>query len=770
MKNRPATLILLFLLMFTSVSTYAITIKGRVVDVNARPVEFAFIDLLSLDSGLIADAQTDSCGKFSLRGNFEDKNYTLKVSLLGYTTVFVKINNLIQDVDLGDILIEEDLLQLEEVTVTGQRVINKVDKQIVFPARLEVESSVNAFELLGHMNLSRLVIDPINRTIKAGTEGVQLRINGVKASVEEVSGLRAKDVAHVEYYDDPGVRYGNENVGAVVNFIVNRKKESGGYVSIDLKDSPDLGFGDDIIVLKANHKKSEFRFLYYLGYRSFDKAWTEGTQSFVFPDRTITMNQNGIKSPTKHMSQNFFLSYNLTEPEKYVLNVEFGYFPYNMKRTEAFDIDYLNTGRQTYTNQHSRFDNRGPKLDLFFKYYLKNKQQLTFNVVGTNIRTDNDLDFIESENNELITDIINNVRGEKYSLISEAVYSREFDKSVFSAGIKHTQGYADNEYTGNNPFVSNLKNADSYIFAQLQGKFNDKLSYSAGIGGARVWIKEGENKVTFHTLRPAFRLSYAINSSLNLRYRFNVNTSTPSLGQLTDVEQQTDSYRITRGNPALKSYNRYSNSIDINYNKGIINAGSTLTYAYADKPFFQTYHAQDEMIVGIPENHRSFHQFSWRGSLNLRLIKDMWSVGGWYELFRSVSTTNTARHGYTGIYGRINTNFLYKNFNMTAAMSFRPIDFWGETISYGENFTYLEAGYKHKEMKISMGMIFPFRSYSSTGIKNLSSVAPSRNWNYISDLGNRVYIRYSWNISFGRKYKAGEKTLHNSDSDKGILQ
>lgn len=756
--------------LFIYTTLQAINIKGRVIDSStSEAIEYASIDLLNRDSVFISGTQTNSVGIFELNGQFTKQDYLLKISFMGYANTYVKISNLVNDIDLGDILLEEEAKLLGEITITGQRIIDKIDKQIIFPDRLQVESSVNAFELLSNMNLSRLVIDPVNRTVKAGMEGVQLRINGVKVTVQEVGGLRAKDIAHIEYYDDPGVRFGNEGVGAVVNFIVHKKRESGGSISVDLKDSPNLGFGEDIVVLKANHKKSEFSFLYYLGYRSFDKVWTESEKSFVFPDKTISMEQKGIKSPRDLQSQIFILSYNLAQPEKYILNIGLSYFPYYSKVTEASNINYFNTDKHTYTSQYAHFDNRGPKLDIFFKYYLKNKQQLTFNAVGSYIRTDNDLDYIESENNKLLTDIINKVKGNKYSLITEVVYSREFEKSVFSAGMKHTQGYADNEYTGNNPYISNLKNADSYLFAQLQGKLNDKLSYSVGMGAARVWFKEGEHKATFHTLRPALRISYTVNSAFNLRYRFNVNTSTPSLGQLTSVEQQIDSYRINRGNPDLKSYNNYSNSFDINYNKGIISAGSTLSYSYSDKPFFQTYHTEGDKVIGIPENHRNFHQFSWRGSLNVRLIKDMWSIGGWYELFRGISNTNTARHRYTGIYGRINTNLMYKKFNFTVAFSFRPRDFWGETISYGENFAYAETGYKHKEMKVSLGIIFPFRSYSNTGIKNLSPVAPSKSWTYINDLGNRVYVRYSWNISFGRKYKAGEKTLNNSDQDKGIL-
>lgn len=751
-------------------SSNALNIKGRVIDLStSTPLDYASVDLLTPDSVYVGGTQTNAEGIFNLVGQFENKSFLLKVSFLGYNTTFVRIDNLTRDVDLGDILLSEESKMLDEITVTGQRIINKVDKQIVFPDRLQVESSVNAFDLLGNMNLSRLIVDLVNRDVKIGRENVQMRINGVRATVQEVSGLRAKDIAHVEYYDDPGVRFGNEGVGAVIDFIVRKKRDSGGYVSIDARNSPYVGFGDDIVIAKFNHKKSEFSFLYYAGFRNYDKVWNENFQSFVFPDKTIVMEQDGIKKPTDMLVQHFVLSYNLTTPEKYVLNIGLGYYPYYATRTNAYNMNYPDMDRETLTNSYSKNSNKMPVLDIFFKYHLKNKQSLTFNSVGTYIYTDNKSDYTESDDNTIFTDIHNMVEGNKYSLITEALYNNEFDKVTFSAGIKHTQGYANNEYTGNNPFVSNMNNADSYVFAQLYGKFGSKVTYSLGLGAARVWFKEGENKVTFHTLRPSLRLSYKVNNSFDLRYTFNVRTSTPSLGQLSNVEQQIDSYQINRGNPDLKAYNRYSNAINMNYNKGIINAGTELTYTYSDNPFFVTYHIGGDKVIGLPENHRSFHNFMWRANVNLQLIKDIWSIGGWYELFRSFSNTNTTQHRYTGLNGRITSNFMYKKFNLNAVFGFRPSELRGETIEYGGDFRSLEVGYKHKEAKISLGMLYLFGDSSSTGVKNMSNVAPSKSWSYISDLGNMVYLRFSWNISFGRKYKAGQKTLHNTDDDKGIL-
>jgi hypothetical protein len=760
----------LFAFLTLSVSLQATDIKGRIIGaIDKIPVEFVTIVILKTDSTYISGSQTDVSGNFIISGQFAKQDYLLKVSYIGYKILYIKINNLSSDIHLGDIELQESPKTLSEVTVTGNRIINKVDKQIIFPDQMQIKTSVNAFDLLSNMNLSRLIIDPVNRTAKIGMEEVQLRINGVRATIQEVVALRSQDIAHVEFYEDPGARFGNEAVGAVVNFITIKERESGGYVSVDGRNAPAVRFGDDNVAFKANYKKSEFGLNYYISYRDYNKRWSDMTSRFNLPDETIIREQKGIKAPMEYQMHTMNLSYNLTNPDKYVFNIVLKNDIYNSNRTNAYDIAYSNSQKHTVSKQDGNDYYNSPVLDIYYRKEMKNKQSFTINAVGTYIKTDNESNYVESIDNEALTSIYNHVKGNKYSLITEAVYNKEFNKMVFSAGAKHTQGYADNKYTGNNPFVSNMKNADSYMFAQLQGSLTKKLSYTIGMGGARVWFKEGENQATFYTLRPSLRLAYNVNDNFTVKYNLTITTPTPSLGQLSGVEQQIDSFRINRGNPNLKPYNRYTNNISLSYNKGILSANAYLVHIYTRKQIFQTYHIEENKIIGLSENHKNNHYLSLQGNGNVRIIKDIWNVGAWYGVFRAISRTNTVTHTYTGIFGGINSNLFYKGFNLSMSFNTRHKDLWGETISYGEDWSSVEAGYKHKEAKLSIGMSYPLKGYWSAGSKNMSKIAPSEGWTYIEENGHMLYLRFSWNINFGRKYKAGEKTLQNADNDKGIL-
>lgn len=751
-------------------SARSIDIKGRIVDfATKQPIEFATITLLKLDSTYISGSQTDIAGAFAIVGQFSKQDYLLKATFVGYKTTYIQLRNLGENTDLGDIELTGDTNLLSEITVSGNRVINKVDRQIIMPDSMQIKSSVNAFDLLSNMGVPGLNIDPVNRTVKVRNEDVQLRINGIRATIEEVVALRAQDILRAEYFEDPGVRFGDENVGAVVNLIVQRSKEYGGYVSVDGRNAPFVGFGNDNITFKTNYKASEFGVNYYLNYRNYDSRWSDKSETLNFPGNTIIREQKGVKAPMDYKYHVVNLSYNLNKPDNYVFNAVLKSNIYNYDNTSVYNTIYTNSQEQTQIISRSDGHEYTPVLDLFFRKEMKNKQSISINIVGTYIDSKNNNLYTEKENGTSLTDILNKVEGNKYSIIGEAVYNKEFEKTTFSAGTKHTQGYSDNEYSGNTETSTNLKNAESYIFAQIQGKLFEKLSYTFGLGASRTWFKERENDVTFYALRPSVQMNYPLNDNLSLKYSFAVQTRTPSLGLLSDVEQQTDSYLIKRGNPDVKPYNSYRNTLAVSYNKGIISASSTFGYYYFPKLFVTTYSIENDKIISYTDNQKAEHYYFWTNDLSIKIIKDIWTVNGTLGMHHDVFKGNSSEHKFDNIYSNFQSNLQYKGYSLIFGSYHRYKELWGEQVYIGDNWSYVEAGYKYKEAKLALGMSLPFESRWSVGSESRSAIMPSKSFTYISQNGHMLYLRFSWNTSFGRKHEAGKKSLDNADTDKGIL-
>ena len=158
---------------------------------------------------------------------------------------------------------------LQEVTIQGSKIVQRVDGQTIYPTRQQLESSTNGYSLLSKLTLPHLRIDPVMHTITALSNlgSVQVRINNIVASKEDLLALDIKAVQHIDYIDNPGVRYG-EGIAYVVNIIV-KKPVSGYDIGADLTNTLTVVNGDETVFGKFNYGKSELGVNYSLGYQNF---------------------------------------------------------------------------------------------------------------------------------------------------------------------------------------------------------------------------------------------------------------------------------------------------------------------------------------------------------------------------------------------------------------------------------------------------------------------------------------------------------------------
>ena len=297
-----------------------ITLKGIVVDEKTDELlEFVNVVLMKSDSAFVKGCNSVENGEFMLTA-IDAGDYLLSFSFLGYRKSIIKLDNLTASVDLEKIFLQQETKLLNEVVIQGSSRINKVDRQIILPNSIQVKSSNSGYELLNNMMLPGLRVDPIQNSITAlGGGNVQIRINNIIASVTQVKALRPSNVLRVEYIDDPGVRYGDENESAVINFII-KKKESGASISADFQNAPFVGFANDFFSLRANNKKSEFGIDYFLNWRNYKKRYSDIEERYTYPDAEIQRTMKGIEQPFGYYSHSIEASYNLTEPDKYIFN------------------------------------------------------------------------------------------------------------------------------------------------------------------------------------------------------------------------------------------------------------------------------------------------------------------------------------------------------------------------------------------------------------------------------------------------------------------
>lgn len=770
------TKLFLLLLALSVLSTQAqsLSIKGRVTDASQEAVIAANVSLWTIDSTLVTGVTSDAQGKFALH-KIKAGDYRLSISFIGLQSenILLKLN---KSLDLGDVQLQEDAVSLGEVTVSASNVLQRVDRQIILPSESQLKRSFGAYDLLNNLGIARLQVDNLSNSMSvSGGGAVQTRINGIKVTDKEIAAVRAKDVLRVEFIEDPGKQYGDDELGAVVNIIL-RRRETGGVVNFQLSDSPHTLWGENFLSAKFNYKNSEWGIDYFNKNGKYHSR-LESHETFYLGDRTIDRIKEGIEdeSPSLSFINNLNLTYNLTKADKYVFNAIFrnnlSNAPYQNELNKMWAVGSTES-IYSYVNNHT--SSYSPALDLYFQHTLPHQQSIQVNVTGTLIHTKNNRKYKEyKDENAPLADIQTLVDGDKRSVIGEAIYEKNFKEVKLSGGARHYQMRTENEYKGSNPTTSKMDQSQTSAFFEVQGKVKD-FSYAGSVGMTRAWFKESEEDHAYYTFTPTVRLSYNLKKAGFLRYRFNISPAIPSLGSLTDVEQAMDTIQIVRGNPLLKTYQQFTNSLSYSYSKKQFNANLSVRHQYYDNPIMESIFVEDGKLILKDENQRSFQ------SLNAELmvgingatlfgLKDfltLYASGGYT---RSWSEGLNYSHMYDEFYYSVMAQVQYKDFSLLGQFRKVQNNFFGETIKKNENQTAFMAMYTRRNLQAGIGIMFPFTNNYKVGKERISKVAPFRSETFVRETGQMVVLRVGYTFEFGRKHKAGNKGLNNSDTDSGII-
>ncbi len=760
--------VLVFIIVCQAISAQALQLRGRILTATKQPIEFANVILRKADSTFVTGGMTDVRGKFSME-NLQKGIYNLQISSLGYQTKNLEIRDFSKDIDLGNIEIDSAAIALNEVVVTAAKVINEADRKILLPTSKQMKAATNGFNLLQQLNLKRIQVDVLRNTIAASGGGeVQLRINGVKSSIQEVMSLRPEDILRIEHHDDPGLRYGGAE--AVIDYIT-RRKESGGFVAFDFTESPHVPFGDNSITTKFNYKKSEFGFFYYGGYRAMNHMWRENSETFNFSDgKSLTRLEDGTPDKWAKNWHYMQMNYNYQEGQDWFFNATLRANVNNDPKMNFKSYLYPINNKTNGVNMTDRSSSweHIPSLDLYYQRNLKNQQSLVLNVVGTYLDSNSQRYYKEIQGSNTLTDLFTNVDGNKYSIIGEGIYEKGFKAGRLSTGIKHTQSYTNNDYTGSSISQTNMRQSETYVYTEFQGKIN-KFNYSLGIGGSRSWFNQGGQGYQNYTFRPTASLKYNFNDYSFLRYRGKMYSTAPSLSDLGNVDQAIDSLQIRRGNSNLKPVMSYINSLNYDITKGIFTGSLFVEHRYYNKPIMEETRVENNKFIRTNDNQKSWQKLNTEMELSVNPFKDLFVAKIVTGISYFDSKGNNYHHTYTNWYMRAEANANYKNWSAFFQLQNHKNNMFGETLDIGENYHLFGVMYKHKQLSLGAMMINPFVNNWKAGSENLNASAPSKNWVYIKETSRLLALKVAYNFNFGRKYQSSQKRLNNEDTDTGVM-
>ena len=720
----------------------------------------------------VSGTVTDAHGKFSLAA--ETGEFVLECSYIGYEPIGMSLT-VSGNTHLGTIEMNEASTELSEVVVEGDAVIQKVDRQILLPNKEQLGASSDGMSLLQNLQIPRIVVNPADNTVKTlANQDVQLRINGIEASNSEVMAINPKDVIRIEYHDQPGVRF--NGAAAVINYIV-KHRDTGGNLMLNASNGVTMpGWGEYHLSGKVNFGKSSFSLLTHYSPR--DIYWTRtNAETYNFSTGTIENREVGEPTRFKMNPVNIGLTYNWTNGEKNMLQISLrdnmNFTPYAQSNRDT----YLYQGTDSFAiHDHESSKSISPSLDIYYEHNLPDDHHLYFDLVGTYINSSNDRRFEQTPLGETVadtTDVTSRVRGNKYSLIGEAIYEKDWENIALTVGVRHNQQWMENTYLGSADATVNMTTAETYAFAEVQQRVK-QFSYAVGIGAMHTYIEQAGQKQSNWIARPQLTLSYDFGKGVFWKYKGYVSGYQPSLSAMSDVAQQIDKYQIRQGNPNLKPVMFVANEMQLSWQSKHVNLNLWANYSYDHKPIMDETFEQmidgQSYAVRTYANHRGFHRLQVAPSVQVRVLNNslIFTVAPFANYYVSLGNSYTHKHFNPGV--RASIMGMYKGWQFFGEVTTRSNNLWGETLEYGEFYHHIGLGYNADKWGFRAMLMNPFsvKGYSIE-TKDLSALAPNTQHAEMRDFRQMLILNFHCNLDFGTQRRDSGKRINNEDKENGIL-
>ena len=751
---------------------------GRLIDNHNLPVEFANIQLLNpKDSSFLCGGVSNANGDFVIP--CQQKQALMKVSFVGYKTIC----KLVPIARIGNVRMQANSYLLKGVTVEAARVVEKVDRQIIFPTKEQVKTASNGYDLLDNLSLPTIIVNRAERKVLSLKGGdVQIRINDVKASMQDVLALQPDEVTKVEFINVPGLKYGDSNLDAVINYQVRRRYA--GYVSgVSTMQGTKAGFNNSDGYFKYNVKKSEFSLNYSFSYRSVEERSYESLGTYHLPTgETLHRNYLGYDSPFLYTTNNVQLGYNLSEPDKYTLNVRLNFYNHNSP-VRGMNQLYQESGKANqYLQNNRKMLEQIPSLDIYYSLNMPHDQNLALNLVGTYIGTDYQYRMREytfnkspdeSVKNAPLTDYSYDATGRKRSLIGEGTYSKNWKQMALSVGGQYNISHTDNIYVGSSNADTELKYSNLYLFTQLQGQ-QKWFSYQVGVGATRSSIHQGENGYSKWLFRPQVTLQAKASDRLSFKWSSKITSDIPSLSDLSELRQYSNSFEARDGNSGLKPFTGYNNTLSASWNIPLMSVYLEGNWTYYDKPIATSILPEKRedgsyLFVSKPENQKSHNYKHLLLTPEVHLIKDHLDLNLMCE-YQNVKTKGLDySHEFNYFSYGAEIRYMTGNWNIGYGAYKVEKSFWGEKTNGGEPTSNLAVTYSYKNWQFGVLGLFVFYPHGCVYKDELfNKYVQQKNKVRLADQGNMLVFAASFNFSHGRRYHTGSRKLNNSDRDNGI--
>ena len=791
-----------------------VSVSGTVLDKNTREGEPSAILQFFKASDMekpIAFTTTDLEGKFvqTLTGYGD---YSMMFTNMGRKTVSVPftVKEGDTEINLGEILVEDDIETLKAGTVTAQRPLVKMEvDRMTYDVAHDTDSQTSTvLDMLRKVPM--VTVDGQDNITVNGSSSFQVYVDGKPNQMMSQNAsmifkmMPASSIKDIQVVTNPGVRYDAEGVGGVLNLTTN-KAETGGasasdgmYGTVRLMGSTRGGGAG--VLLSAQKGKLSFSLngnTMYQNMPGTSVLMDREQYSSIGTSHIITESSTSTKLPLLMMG-NASVSYELN-PNNF-LSGSFGLMGIRMKADgttstsmsgplygEGFSYDgttFSNMSSNSLTGsldyQHTSKTNPSRVFTLSYQYSGSPSVNDSRNTFGG-----------ASVPGFEMTDRRSDGKSDERSNTFQADYTAPFDGiGTFAVGAKYIRRHSSSindqylwngsDWSKSDPmsmdydFYNNI-GAGYFEFSGNWGKFGLKagvryehtfqnISYNYGAGH--------DFSTNYGTWVPSASIQYNISMMSNIGLSYNKRISRPGITYLNPFVDTSDPTSRSYGNSDLGVENGHNISLVFNSFSSKFMLNATLRYSFTPDGISQySFYDENNLLNStygniVKTSDLGLNVFAnWNAGPKTRI--DTNAGASWSEMSSSVLGQSNKGLSYNAVVGFQQTLPWDLRLSANAVMMGKNYSLQGYSTGISMGILGLTKSFLDDRLSFSLSAV----THIGKG-KNLKMTSITEGTDFRSEMTNAIPIRQlslSISYAFGKSSNISVKTARRTITNDDIL-
>lgn len=665
---------------------------------------------------------------------------------------------------------KKDTLTLNEVVVKGSRIVNRKDGTMRFlPSEKQKKSSNDGYGLLAKLAMPNVKVDEINRsaTLTGNLGQLEIRINDVPATRQDLVSLDIASVASVDYIRDPGARYG-QSVTRVIN-IRTRAAISGYAIGGSAMQAMTAKMGEGNAYVKFNKGYNEFSADASFGYNNIDGGLSKGIANYLMSSgQVIKYERNDIKNNQRTNTNDLRLRFSSTDGDRYsflaTLSGSWKRNPENTttRQTTGPDGTILNTISDTEKSF-------SPTIDVYFNTKLTDNQTITGQATASHANSDYAYSFAEGSPYSYTSD------GKSWETFGELIYENRLKPFTFSAGAHYNGKFVNNTYYGDIATKSDINNSETYAFAQIKGELW-LFSYSLSAGAMLKNNHQDDIKQNYVMWNPRLSVTYKPRNEWLLSYSMRSDPKSPRIAYLSNISLRSNEMEYSIGNPRLKANRMTDQSFAIAYQKQSFTSQLSTSWRNVSNSYMTSIHPFEdgdgqEKFAITRDNQKNVKMFFIDNYTRIDALQGKLSFqisAGFYRFF---NYGDDYKHHYSAFYGQAFATAYLGRFTLQASADSGWRFLEGENKSKQTPSGMFAAMFQTGKFNISLYWQNCFNNKGKMyDAELLNRYVHKTQTMWQSGMGNMVCLKVSLSLSSGRKYRNIEHEGRAMSTDDGIVR